>query len=337
MSRIFISYKRVDKDKVFKIKDQIESALGEKCWIDLDGIESDAQFANVIIDAINNCEVFLFMYSKAHMEISDYENDWTIRELNFAQDKKKRIVFINIDRSELTDWFKLLFASKQHVDGASFDSLEHLKKDLLNWLGATNKSARSSCYSADNYKFIAYILSCDKDERFARYLHRRLENLSYNREDKPLRPIFLEEYEPIIGCVEDVLKENVKSSRFLLVLCSPESARSSYVNKIVNKFCSQNRLKNVCPIIVEGEPYSNNENECYSEALKKYFPKNEGNEHGLQGIDYRNFKDMTGLERDIMLTKMASFLLDVTFDDIWKHRRQTMRMRFLKILHAITK
>ena len=42
MSRIFISYKRVDKDKVFKIKEQIGSALGEKCWIDLDGIESDA-------------------------------------------------------------------------------------------------------------------------------------------------------------------------------------------------------------------------------------------------------------------------------------------------------
>lgn len=40
MSRIFISYKRSDKDKVFKLKDQIESSLGEKCWIDLDGIES---------------------------------------------------------------------------------------------------------------------------------------------------------------------------------------------------------------------------------------------------------------------------------------------------------
>lgn len=48
MSRIFISYQRVDKEKVFKIKDQIESALGEMCWIDLDGIESDAQFKNVI-------------------------------------------------------------------------------------------------------------------------------------------------------------------------------------------------------------------------------------------------------------------------------------------------
>ena len=54
MARIFISYKRVDKEKVFRIKDQIEVALNEKCWVDIDGIESDAQFANVIINAINN-------------------------------------------------------------------------------------------------------------------------------------------------------------------------------------------------------------------------------------------------------------------------------------------
>lgn len=39
MAKIFISYKRVDIDKVLKIKDQIESALGEKCWIDIDGVQ----------------------------------------------------------------------------------------------------------------------------------------------------------------------------------------------------------------------------------------------------------------------------------------------------------
>ena len=71
MARIFISYKRVDIEKVFRIKDQIEVALDEKCWIDIDGIESDAQFANVIINAINNSEVFLFMYSSAHSKIRD--------------------------------------------------------------------------------------------------------------------------------------------------------------------------------------------------------------------------------------------------------------------------
>ena len=74
MSRIFISYKRVDKDKVFKIKDHIESALGEKCWIDLDGIESDAQFANVIINAINECEVFPDFITFGRHHIAQNEN-----------------------------------------------------------------------------------------------------------------------------------------------------------------------------------------------------------------------------------------------------------------------
>lgn len=48
------------------------------------------------------------MYSSKHTEIEDYENDWTIREINFAQKKKKRIVFVNIDGSKLTDWFELI-------------------------------------------------------------------------------------------------------------------------------------------------------------------------------------------------------------------------------------
>lgn len=71
------------------------------CWIDLDGIESDSIFKNVIIRAINACDVMLFMYSKAHAEILDYDKDWTVKELSFASKKKKRIVFVNIDGSEL--------------------------------------------------------------------------------------------------------------------------------------------------------------------------------------------------------------------------------------------
>ena len=106
--RIFISYKRDDKDVVFKIKDNIEKHVGEKCWIDLDGIESDAQFVDVIIKAINKADVFLFMYSKRHSEIIDYNKDWTVRELNFAEKKNKRIVFINIDNSTLSDYFEMM-------------------------------------------------------------------------------------------------------------------------------------------------------------------------------------------------------------------------------------
>lgn len=134
LSQIFISYKRDDLDMVWSIKDIIEKHTGENCWIDLDGIESDAQFANVIIKAINQAKVFLFMYSSKHTEIEEYENDWTIREINFAQKKKKRIVFVNIDGSKLTDWFELIFGTKQQINAKSSKAMKKLCSDIQKWL-----------------------------------------------------------------------------------------------------------------------------------------------------------------------------------------------------------
>ena len=134
LSQIFISYKRDDLDMVWSIKDKIEKQSRENCWIDLDGIESDAQFANVIIKAINQTKIFLFMYSSKHTEIEDYENDWTIREINFAQKKKKRIVFVNIDGSKLTDWFELIFGTKQQIDAKSSKEMNKLCSDIKKWL-----------------------------------------------------------------------------------------------------------------------------------------------------------------------------------------------------------
>lgn len=134
MPKIFISYKRVDKERVFNLKNQIEAGVGVKCWVDVDGIESDAQFKNVIINAIKQCEIFLFMYSKAHSEIIDFEKDWTIRELNFASAKNKRIVFINLDGSPLTDEFSFDYGLKQQVDGQSSEAINRLISDLRKWL-----------------------------------------------------------------------------------------------------------------------------------------------------------------------------------------------------------
>lgn len=127
--RIFISYKRVDKEQVFKLKKEIEAQTGEMCWIDLDGIESDEQFKNVIINAIKQCEVVLFMYSKAHASIVDFEKDWTVRELNFAAAKNKRIVFINLDGTPLTDEFRFDYGLKQQVEGQSSESMARLISD----------------------------------------------------------------------------------------------------------------------------------------------------------------------------------------------------------------
>ena len=162
--RVFISYKRVDKDRVFAIKDFIERGLGgdvdgkNYCWIDLEGIESDAQFANVIIRAINRADIFLFMYSATHSEIVDFENDWTVKEINFAQMKKKRIVFVNIDGSALSDWFALLFGTKQQVDGTDEEALQRLCNDMRKWLGL---SSESKAVSAAGGKGIGFSTKAD--------------------------------------------------------------------------------------------------------------------------------------------------------------------------------
>ncbi|MGM9833435.1 MAG: toll/interleukin-1 receptor domain-containing protein [Candidatus Limisoma sp.] len=148
MARVFISYKRVDEIKVFKIKEKLQSVIGEKFWIDYDGIESDAIFKSVIIRAINESEIFLFMYSKAHSQILDYENDWTIRELSFAKLKKKRIVFVNIDGSPLSDHFLFDYGNKQQVDATSPQALDHLCTDLQKWLGCATPNANRSTIPA---------------------------------------------------------------------------------------------------------------------------------------------------------------------------------------------
>ena len=150
MSRIFISYKREDKDKVFPLKDKIEAATGEKCWIDLDGIESDAQFVNVIMQAIDNAEIFLFMFSKEHAHIEDYDTDWTIREINYAQRKHKRIVIINIDQTPLVGWFEFMFSLKQQIDATNYGRVEKLTMDIKRWLHKENSTNKREKQSSKN-------------------------------------------------------------------------------------------------------------------------------------------------------------------------------------------
>ena len=137
--RIFISYKRVDKDRVFAIKDGIEQATRAKCWIDLDGIESNAQFVTKIVGAIDECDVFIFMRSKEHNKITNHDTDWTIREVNYALEEHKNIVIVNLDNTPMPKWFKFMFPNKQEIDATDPDKLNRLNDDLCRWLGTAEE------------------------------------------------------------------------------------------------------------------------------------------------------------------------------------------------------
>lgn len=136
MERIFISYKRADKDVVFPVKDQIEAAVGEKCWIDLEGIKSDAQFVDEIITHIDAASIVIFMYSQCHTKIQNYKTDWTIREISYAFCQNKRIIFVNIDKAPLLKWFQFMFSQHQQIDATSSEEFDRLLRDLKEWLSA---------------------------------------------------------------------------------------------------------------------------------------------------------------------------------------------------------
>lgn len=136
MARIFISYKRADKEKVFPLKDQIEAAIGEPCQIVPDENKDSALTDQEINSYIDAASIFIFMYSKYHAQLTNEEcnNDWTIKELSYAQKLKKRIVFISIDQAPLSRWLSFMFPQHQTIDGGSPEAIEHLCQDLTKWL-----------------------------------------------------------------------------------------------------------------------------------------------------------------------------------------------------------
>ena len=98
MHRLFISFNRQDREKVFKIKKQIESALGEKCWMDLEDIER-GDFAQQILHAIEESYIILFFYSK-----NSENSQWQRRELEFAIQNNKTIILLLIDNIPNDSW-----------------------------------------------------------------------------------------------------------------------------------------------------------------------------------------------------------------------------------------
>ena len=128
-ARIFISYKRKNKKKVFSIVNKIESQLGVKCWIDLDGIESSAQFRNKICNAIDNSDIVLFMHSSVHLSI-DFQKDWTIKELAYAEEKGKKVILIKLDDAPLDKDFLMEYGTKNNIDSRDETQFQKLLRDL---------------------------------------------------------------------------------------------------------------------------------------------------------------------------------------------------------------
>ena len=173
MEKIFVSYKRADYDIVSALVKRIEKALNEKCWIDIDGIESTVQFRSKICNAIDAASIVLFMHSKHHLDI-DFENDWTIKELDYAQQTHKKVVLVKLDDSPLRNVFLFEFGSKNNIYAQEEIQIKKLISELKEDLGYVPKENKPAQKKTDQTQVHAAL----NDER--RPLTQRLKPASYS-------------------------------------------------------------------------------------------------------------------------------------------------------------
>lgn len=138
---IFISYSRIDKNIVFPFVKRIEQELNTTCWIDSEGIESGSQFEEVIVNAIEESNVVLFMLSD-----SSINSKWTKREVLYAEDERKRIVPVVVDKKGLRKWFKFHFGNVDYIDINDKGQCNKLLNNLASWIGVERMS-KKDCYT----------------------------------------------------------------------------------------------------------------------------------------------------------------------------------------------
>ena len=175
---IFISYSRNDKTVVLPYIKQINEVVGKNCWIDLKGIESGVEFKEVIIKAINECKVVLFMLSD-----SSLRSKWTKREVIYAEDEGKRIVPVLVDGDKLRGWFKFHFGNVDFIDIRSEEQKEKLIGDLRTWLGVEAEEEKRKAEEKVKRKAAAEEEVTHKAEERAEYKVTESDNKVENTND----------------------------------------------------------------------------------------------------------------------------------------------------------
>ena len=137
---------------------------------------------------------------------------------------------------------------------------------------------------------------------------------------------------PASGSLDSKLLDAIKQSEFLIVICSPDSARSKRVNEEITQFIKYRDSRNVLCYIVEGEPEfgpvtGGMEQDCVSPSLRKLYIQS-----GQIPVaaDARDIGD--GASR--ALQKIIAGLLEVGLDELVRRDARRHHSRLLVITAA---
>lgn len=193
---------------------------------------------------------------------------------------------------------------------------------------------RKSIAIEDGYKYFAFISYNSTDTKWGKRLQRKLEGygmpstLCRERgwKRKPIKPVFFAPTDIQPNELREELKGRLAASQHLIVICSPNSAKSEWVGWEMEYFSSIGRKDNIHLFIVEGEPHSvDKAKECFNPVIDKLF------DNKLAANIHEKIYRLPYLNRQRAYVQLVSKLLNVEFDSIW---RRHLRLCIEKIAVA---
>lgn len=195
------------------------------------------------------------------------------------------------------------------------------------------------------FRYRAFLSYSHADTRWAKRLHRRLETFRIDKDlvgratgegtiiPKTLRPVFRDREDFTAGqALGGQTLSALDVSAAMIVICSPASAKSHYVNEEIRLYRSRHPERPVIPVIVNGRP-GHPELECFPPALR-FAIDTDGNitdtpeEH--LAADVR--EDGDGF--DLAVAKVVARLLLLETDNVFR-RAERARRRTAAIRNSI--
>ncbi|NND81860.1 MAG: TIR domain-containing protein [Gammaproteobacteria bacterium] len=198
-------------------------------------------------------------------------------------------------------------------------------------------------------KYWAFISYSHRDKGWGDWLHKSLERYKVPKKlvgqmgrdgaiPKRVFPVFRDREElPTSADLGSNIEAALQQSRFLIVICSPNAAKSIWVNQEIKTFKRLGKADSILCLIVDGEPNATDQpgsadDECFPQAIRfEVSPQGEVTNTRAEPIaaDVRPEGD----GKDNAKLKLLAGLLGVNFDDL--KQRDQRRRRKQKLLLAL--
>ncbi len=180
------------------------------------------------------------------------------------------------------------------------------------------------------YAFISYKREDKKEAKWLQHAleYYRLPNQLRQHDSKLpeyVRPIFRDMTDLEVGELSAQIHSALEQSHYLIVVCSPRTAASKWVNDEIEYFISLGKQDKIIPYIIEGIPHASNpEEECYPPSLLRLSKDKE-----LLGANINE------VGKDSATIRVVSKMFNIRFDTLYQRYQREQKKRRWQLTAAI--